>query len=65
MEGRWLKEGGEEIVKSVSILFNRIEEEQRTFIQWKQRTIKSAYTGGNKANISESQREIFLVNIIS
>ena len=31
----WLKEGGEEIVRSLSILFNRIEREQRTLIQWR------------------------------
>ena len=53
----WLKEGEEEIV--------RIEREQRALIQWRQATIKSIYKGGNKANISESQRGIFLVNIIS
>ena len=52
------------IVKSLSILFNRTERKQRTLIQWRQ-TIKSIYKGGNKANISESQRGIFLVNIIS
>ena len=46
-------------------LFNRIEREQRTLMQWRQTTIKSIYKGGNKANISESQRGIFLVNIIS
>ena len=45
----WLKEGGEEIVKILSI-----EREQRTRIQWRQTTIKSIYKGGNKANISES-----------
>ena len=61
----WLKEGGEEIVKSLRILFNRIEREQRTLMQWRQTTIKSIYKGGNKANISESQRGIFLVNMIS
>ena len=61
----WLKEGGEEIVKSLSILFNRIEREQRTLVQWRQTTIKSIYKSGNKTNISESQRGIFLVNIIS
>ena len=60
----WLKEGGEEIVKSLSILFNRIEREQRTLIQWGQTAIKSIYKGGNKCNISESQRGIVSVNII-
>ena len=62
---QWLKEGGEEIVKSLSILFTRIEREQRTLTQWRKTTIKSIYKGGNNANISESQREIFLVNITS
>ena len=37
-----------------------IEREQRTLIQWKQTSIKSIYKGDNKANISESQRGIFL-----
>ena len=61
----WLKEGGEEIAKSLSILFNRIEREQKTLAQWRQTIIKSIYIGVNKVNISESQRGIFLVNIIS
>ena len=64
-KAEWLKEGGEEIFKSLSIRSNRIQREQRTFIQWKQRTIKSIYKSGNKDNISESQRGIFLVNMIS
>ena len=59
----WLKEGGEAIVKSVSILFNRIEREQQTLIQWRKTAMKNIYNGGNKANISESQRGTFLVNI--
>ena len=65
----WLKEGEEEIVKSLSILFNRIEKEQKALTQWRQTTIKSIYIiykgGNNKVNISESQRGIFLINIIS
>lgn len=61
----WLKQGGEEIAKSLSILFNKIEREQGTLIQWSQTTIKSINKGGNEANISESQIGIFLVNIIS
>ena len=62
----WLKEGEEEIVKSLSILFNRIEKEQKALTQWRQTTIKSIHKGGNnKVNISESQRGIFLINIIS
>ena len=51
-------------IQSPSILFNSIEKEQGTLTQWRQTTIKSIYKGGNKANISESQRGIFVVNII-
>ena len=49
----------------LSILFNRIEREQGTLIQWSQTTIKSIYKGGNEANISESLRGMFLENSIS
>ena len=61
----WLKERGKEIFKILSILFNRIEREQKTITQWRQTLIKSKYEGGNKVNTNESQRRIFLVNIIS
>ena len=37
----WLEEGGEEIVISLSILFNKIERDQRKLVQWRQTTIKS------------------------
>ena len=59
----WLKEEGEEIVKNLSILFNRIEREQRMLTEWRQTIINSIYKGGNKVNISESQRGVFLVNM--
>ena len=44
----WLKTGGEEIVKNLSILFNRIKRVQRTLIKWKQITIKSIYKDGQR-----------------
>ena len=59
----WLKEEGEEIVKNLSILFNRIEREQRILTEWRQTIINSIYKGGNKVNINESQRAVFLVNM--
>ena len=49
MESKIVKGGGQDIVKILSILFNRIEREQRTLIQSRQ-TIESIYKGGNKAN---------------
>ena len=59
----WLKEEGEEIVKNLSILFNRIEREQRILTEWRQTIINSIYKGGNKVNINQSQRGVFLVNM--
>ena len=61
----WLKEGGEEIVKRLSIIFKRIERELRTLMQRRETAIKSIYKGGNKATISENERGISLVNITS
>ena len=60
-----LKKEGEEIFQNVNLLFNKIEREQGTLIQWRQTTIKIIYKDGNKSKISESQRGIFLVIIIS
>ena len=61
----WLKEGKEEIVKRLSIIFKRIERELRTLMQRRETAIKSIYKGGNKATISENERGISLVNITS
>ena len=49
----------------LSILFNRIEREQKTVTGWRQTIIKNIYKGSNKFNICESQSETFLVNITS
>ena len=56
---KWLNEGRKNIDKSPSILFNRIERDQRILMQWRQTTIKSIYKGGIKANISENQERCF------
>ena len=61
---QWIKEGGNEMVQSLATLFNRVEEENKILIQWKETKIKSVYKGGNKERIQESQREIFLMNIV-
>ena len=64
-KAEWIKEGGEEMVKSLCILFNRIKTENEIPIQWQLTTVKSIHKGGVKENIQENQREIFLVNIVS
>ena len=52
------------MVQSLAILFNRVEEENKIPIQWRETKIKSVYKGGNKERIQESQRGIFLMNIV-
>ena len=61
----WIKEGGEEMVKSLCILFNRIKTGNQIPKQWQLTTVKSIYKGGVEENIQENQREIFLVNAVS
>ena len=60
----WIKEGGSEMVQSLAILFNRVEKENKIPIQWRVTKIKSVYKGRNKERIQESQRGIFLMNIV-
>ena len=50
------------MVQSLAILLNRVEEENKIPIHWKETKTKSVYKGGNK--IQESQRGIFLMNIV-
>ena len=53
-----------EMVQSLAILFNRVEEENKIPIQWKETKVKSVYKGRNKEGTQESQRKIFLMNIV-
>ena len=48
-----IKEGGSEMVQSLAILFNRVEEENKLPIQWRETKIKSVYKGGNKERIQK------------
>ena len=64
-KAEWIKEGGEEMVKSLYILFNRIKTENQIPKQWQLTTVKSIHKGGVKENIQENQRGIFLVNTVS
>ena len=64
-KAEWIKEGGEEMVKSLYIFFNRIKTENQIPKQWQLTTMKSIHKGGVKENIQQSQRGIFLVNTVS
>ena len=60
-KAEWIKEGGEEMVKGLYVLFNRIKTKNQIPKQWELRTLKSIHKGEVKGNIQENQRGIFLV----
>ena len=64
-KAEWIKEGWEEMVKSLYILFTRIKTENQIPKQWQLTTVKSVHNGGVKENIQENQRGIFLSNTVS
>ena len=64
-KAEWPKEGGDEMIESLTTIFNRAEEGQIP-LQWRETSIKSLYKGGgSKEKIQESQRSIFIANIVS
>ena len=63
-KAKWIKGRGEEMVKSLYILFNRVKTENQIPKQWQLTTVESIYKGGDKENIQENQRGIFLVNTV-
>ena len=64
-KAEWIKEGGEEMLKTLYILSNRIKTEDQTPKQWQLATVKSIHKGGVKENIQENQRGISVVNTVS
>ena len=53
------------MTKSLAGLFNRIEEGGETPKQWQLTSIKSVKKKGNQDKLSESQRGLFIVNVVS
>ena len=54
------------MIESRTTIFNKVEEERQIPLQWRQTSIKSLYKGGgSKEKIQESQRGIFMTNIVS
>ena len=45
-KAEWLKEGGDEMIESLTTIFNRVEEEGQIALQWRETSIKSLYKGG-------------------
>ena len=53
IDQEWLKEGGDEMIESLTTIFNRVEEERQTPLQWRETSIKSQRKTIRKA------REVF------
>ena len=64
-KAEWINKGGEEMVKSLYILFNSIKTETQIPKQRQLTTAGSIQKDGVKESIQENQRGIFLVNIVS
>ena len=45
-KAEWLKERGDEMIESLTAVFNRVEEEGQIPSQWRETSIKSQYKGG-------------------
>ena len=64
-KAEWIKEGREEMVKSLYILFNRIKTENQIPHQQQLTTVKSVHKGRVKENVQKNKRGLFLVNTVS
>ena len=64
-KAEWLIQGGDEIIKSLEILYNRIEQEKIIPKQWQQVIIKSVDKKGSGEELNKNQRGLFLVNTVS
>ena len=59
-----IKEGGKEMIKSITHMFNRISREEILPKQWTQMKIKSIHKKGSKVKM-ENRRGLFLTNVLS
>ena len=53
------------MAKRLAVLLNRIEEEGGMPKQWQLTTTKSVRKKGNQGKLSESQRGLFMVHVVS
>ena len=58
-KAEWLKEGGDEMIESLTTIFNRVEEEGQIALQWRETSIKSLYKGGGSKKKLRKAREVF------
>ena len=63
-KAEWIKNREKEVSESLTVLYNRIEEEKCASKEWGHITIKSVRKNG-KEKINENQRGLFLMNIVA
>ena len=61
----WLKNGGKVMEQSLCNMFNKMEEENRIPNQWKVMSITSINKKSSGTTLEETQRGIFVTNIVS
>ena len=64
-KAEWLKKGGDEMIKSLTFLFNQMERELEIPKQWKDIKITSIQKSNNGSTLNETQRGLFITNIVS
>ena len=61
-KAEWLKEGGDEMIESLTTIFNRVEEEGQIALQWRETSIKSLYKGGGSKEKNSGKPERYFHN---
>ena len=52
-------QGGEEMIESLTKVFNRVEEEEQILLQWRETSIKTLYKGVDQKKKFRKAREVF------
>ena len=61
----WIKYGGEEMIRCLTILFNQMEKELSIPNQWKDISITSIQKTSQGSKLNDTQRGLFITNIVS
>ena len=61
-KAEWLKEGGDEMIESLTKIFNRVEEERQIPLQWRETLIISLYKEGGSKEKNPGKPERYFHN---
>ena len=64
-KSEWFIEKGDEMIKILEILYNRIQQEKIRPKQWQQVIKKPVNKKGSDEELRKNQRGLFVVNIVS